>query len=63
MNSFVWVKTGITKNGTGIFELRKVTIGTVSNGMTSIINGLEPDDEIALHAGVLTDSETFLNEN
>lgn len=63
MNAFVWVKTGTTKNGTGIFELRKVTTGAVSNGTTTIVNGLAPDEEIALHAGALTDSETFLNGN
>jgi Cu(I)/Ag(I) efflux system membrane fusion protein len=63
MNVFVWVKTGTTKNGTGIFELRKVTTGAVSNGTTTIVNGLAPDEEIALHAGALTDSETFLNGN
>ena len=63
MSAFVWVKTGTTKNGTGIFELRKVTTGAVSNGNTTIVSGLSPDEEIALHAGVLTDSETFLNGN
>lgn len=63
MNAFVWVKTGTTKNGTGIFELRKVTTGVVSNGTTTIVSGLAPDEEIALHAGALTDSETFLNGN
>lgn len=63
MNAFVWVKTGTTKKGTGIFELRKVTIGAVSNGTVTIVNGLAPDEEIALHAGALTDSETFLNAN
>lgn len=63
MNAFVWVKTGATESGTGIFELRKVTTGAVSNGNTTIVNGLSPDEEIALHAGALTDSETFLNGN
>lgn len=63
MNVFVWVKTGTTKNGTGIFELRKVTTGAVSNGTITIVSGLAPDEEIALHAGALTDSETFLNGN
>lgn len=63
MNAFVWVKTGTTKNGTGIFEIRKVTTGAVSNGTVTIVNGLAPDEEIALHAGALTDSETFLNGN
>jgi Cu(I)/Ag(I) efflux system membrane fusion protein len=63
MNAFVWVKTGTTKNGTGIFELRKVATGAVSNGTSTIVSGLSPDEEIALHAGALTDSETFLNGN
>lgn len=63
MNAFVWVKTGTTKNGTGIFELRKVVTGVVNNGTTTIVSGFAPDEEIALHAGALTDSETFLNGN
>lgn len=63
MNAFVWVKTGTTKNGTGIFEIRKVTTGATSNETITILNGLAPDEEIALHAGALTDSETFLNGN
>lgn len=63
MNVFVWVKSGTTKNGTGIFEIRKVITGATNNGTVTIINGLAPDEEIALHAGALTDSETFLNGN
>lgn len=63
MNAFVWVKTGTTQKGTGIFKLRKVTTGGVSKGMTTIVNGLASNEEIALHAGTLTDSETFLNGN
>lgn len=63
MNAFVWVKIGTTKNGTGIFEVRKVTTGAVINETTTIVSGLEPDEKIALHAGVLTDSETLLNGN
>lgn len=63
LNSFVWLKTGTTKNGTGIFQLRKVTTGSVTNGITTIIKGLSANEEVAEHAGYLTDSETFLNEN
>jgi hypothetical protein len=63
MNAFVWVKTGTTKNGTGIFELRKVTTGAICSGTITIVSGLASDEEIALHAGALTDSETFLTEN
>lgn len=63
MNAFVWVKIRTTKSGTGIFELRRVTTGPVNNKTTNIINGLAFDEEIALQAGALTDSETFLKEN
>lgn len=63
LSSFVWVKTGTTPNGAGIFKLRKVTTGSATNGMIMVINGLQINEEIAEHAGYLTDSETFLNEN
>lgn len=63
MHAYAWVKTGKTKKGTGIFELRRVTTGVAGNGTTTIINGLEPGEEIALHAGAMTDSETFLSGN
>lgn len=62
LNSFVWLKTGTTPGGTGIFQLRKVSTGAVTNGMTTIIGGLAANQEIAEHAGSLTDSETYLNE-
>lgn len=63
LNSFVWLKTGATQNGTGIFKLQKVTTGSVTNGMTTIISGLSANQEVAENAGYLIDSETFLNEN
>lgn len=63
LNAYVWVKTGTTKAGTGIFTLRKVSIGSISDGMVSVINGLSADEEVAKHAGFLTDSETYLNVN
>lgn len=63
LNSFVWAKTGTTQNGTGIFQLQKVTTGSVTNGMTTVIKGLSANQEVAENAGYLIDSETFLNEN
>ena len=63
LNSFVWLKIGTTKKGTGIFQLRKVTTGPVTSSMTTVISGLSANQEVAEHAGSLTDSETFLNEN
>jgi Cu(I)/Ag(I) efflux system membrane fusion protein len=61
LQAFVWVKTGSTAAGAGIFELRKVTAGPTVNGMTSITEGITAEDEIAMQAGLLTDSEFFLN--
>lgn len=63
LNSYVWVKTDTTEIGTGIFQLRKVIAGANNNGMTSITSGLSPGEEIAIEAGFMTDSETFLNAN
>lgn len=62
LNSFVWVKTGTTKKGTGIFQLRKVATSSVTNSMITIISGLSENEEVAEHAGYLTDSETFLSD-
>ncbi len=63
LNSFVWVKTGETPNGTGIFRLRKVTTGPAIDGMITVVKGLTSYDEVAKNAGYLTDSETLLNDN
>jgi Cu(I)/Ag(I) efflux system membrane fusion protein len=63
LNSFVWVKIGSTKKGTGIFQLRKVTTSSVTYSMSTIASGLSENEEVAEHAGYLTDSETFLNDN
>ncbi len=60
LTAYVWVKTDTTRNGTGIFQLRKVIAGASSSGMTTIKSGLSPDEEIAKEAGMMTDSETFL---
>ena len=60
LTAYVWVKTDNTRNGTGIFQLRKVIAGASSSGMTTIKSGLSPDEEIAKEAGMMTDSETFL---
>lgn len=62
LNSYVWVKKDSTRNGIGIFQVRKVIAGSCNIGMTTIKSGLSPNEEIALQAGMMTDSETFLNE-
>jgi Cu(I)/Ag(I) efflux system membrane fusion protein len=63
LNAYVWVKTDTTRSGTGIFQLRKVIAGTSTNGMITIKSGLFSNEEIAKEAGLMTDSETFLNAN
>ena len=63
LNSFVWLKTDTTATGAGIFKLQKVITGSVTNGETTVIQGLSASDEVAEQAGYLTDSETFLNDN
>ena len=62
LNAYVWVKTDTTQSGTGIFQLRKVITSSGNNGMTIIKSGVLPVEEIALQAGLMTDSETFVNE-
>lgn len=61
LNSYVWVRKGKTKQGSGIFELRSVILGGISGKYAVISSGLNPNEEIALAAGLLTDSETFLS--
>ena len=63
LNAYVWVKTDTTRSGTGIFQLRKIITGASNNGITTIKSGLSANEEIAKQAGMMTDSETFLNAN
>lgn len=63
LHAYVWVKTDTTKSGTGIFQARKIIIGTSNNGMISISSGLSSEEEIAKEAGLMIDSETFLSED
>jgi membrane fusion protein, copper/silver efflux system len=58
----VWVKTGRTSDGIGLFEARVVFTGMASDKMIEIVNGLKGDEEIALDAGYMLDSESILNE-
>lgn len=61
LNAYVWVKTDTTEKGTGVFQLRRVVAGSTQNGNTSIVSGLRLDEEIAKEAGLMSDSESFLN--
>lgn len=63
LNAYVWVKTSGRSKDANTFRIRKVIAGTSNNGYVVIKGGVSPDDKIALHAGLMIDSETFLNEN
>ncbi len=58
----VWVKTGITSSGVGLFEPHVVTVGMTLDNRIEIISGLKGDEEIALDAGYMLDSESILIE-
>lgn len=58
----VWVKTGATANGIGLFEPRTVTAGFSSDNITEILDGLKGNEEIALDAGYMTDREGIVND-
>ena len=58
----VWIKTDTTATGIGLFEAHAVMTGMTSNNLIEIISGLNGDEEIALDAGYMLDSESILNE-
>ena len=61
-HKIVWVKTDTTSTGIGLFEARAVMTGMTSNNLIEIISGLKGDEEIALDAGYMLDSESILRE-
>ena len=48
--------------GDGKFEPRVVTIGVTSHGLTQILAGVKPDDEVVTSSQFLIDSESNLRE-
>jgi Cu(I)/Ag(I) efflux system membrane fusion protein len=57
----VWLKAGVTKNKKNIYKVRTVETGAVSKIFTEIKSGLSANDEVALNAGYLLDSEGLVN--
>lgn len=55
-----WVKTGQTQGGSNIFEVREVVTRNLPDGKIEIITGLTDDDEVAVSAGFLTDSQSLI---
>lgn len=55
-----WVKTGQTEGGSNIFEVREVITRNLPDGKIEIITGLTSDDEVAVSAGFLIDSQSLI---
>ena len=56
----VWLKTGITTGGSGIFEAHDVTTGSSSSCQIEITSGLTVNDEVARNAGFMIDSQSLI---
>ena len=58
--SIVWVRTGVTKEGSNIFQSRVVRIGHRDGNKVEILEGLNTNEVIAKDAGYMADSETII---
>lgn len=58
--AIVWVKVGVTKEGSNIFQSRVVRVGHKSRDKVEIVDGLKQTEWIAKDAGYLADSETII---
>ena len=59
--AIVWVRTGVTKEGSNIFQSRVVRIGHRDGNKVEILEGLNANEVIAKDAGYMADSETIIN--
>ena len=58
--AIVWVRTGVTKEGSNIFQSRVVRIGHRDGNKVEILEGLNNNEVIAKDAGYMADSETII---
>ncbi|WP_170114170.1 efflux RND transporter periplasmic adaptor subunit [Pontibacter mucosus] len=58
--AIVWVRTGVTGNGSNIFQARAVRTGHRGKEVVEITEGLRAEDWIARDAAYLVDSETII---
>ncbi len=56
--AIVWVRTGVTNEGSNVFQSRVVRIGHRDGNNVEILEGLNTNETIARDAGYLADSET-----
>lgn len=58
--AIVWVRTGVTKEGSNIFQSRVVRIGHRDIKMVEILEGVSTGELVAKDAGYLADGETII---
>ena len=58
--AILWVRTGVTKEGSNIFQSRVVKIGHRNSDNVEILEGLQQNEAVAKDAGYLADSETII---
>lgn len=58
--SIVWLQVGQSKAGSSIFQARVISTGLRSKDHIEVLSGLKAADQIALDAGYLADSESFI---
>ncbi len=58
--AIVWVQTGITKEGSNIFQSRVVSVGRKTGDRVEILKGLDQNESVARDAAYLADSETII---
>ncbi len=56
----VWVKNKMTKGQSALFEARVISKGAEQDGFVEIISGIDDNDEVALDAGYLMDSQSIV---
>lgn len=59
--AIVWVRTGVTKEGSNVFKSRVVRIGHRDNDNVEILEGLKKGEWVAKDAAYLADGESIIN--
>ena len=59
--TLVWVRTGLTKEGSGIFQSRVLRIGAKIGNKVEVFEGLGENEVVAKDAAYMADSETIIS--